>query len=81
MNDFAKIYTNENWQETDENQIGFTLIYIWLPRGWYIQDHRSHNRLIGSRVFKGKVTIGKLNADATHLPVFHVLPAVAGNKN
>jgi hypothetical protein len=31
--------------------------------------------------FKDKVTIGKLNADATHLPVFYELPAVAGNKH
>jgi len=36
MNDFVKTYTDENWQETDENQIGLTLIYIWIPRGWYI---------------------------------------------
>ena len=81
MNDFVKTYTDENWQETVENQIGLTLIYIWLPRVWHMQNHRSRNRWIGSRVFKGKVTIDKLNADATHLPVFHELPSVAGNKH
>ena len=81
MNDSVKIYPDENWQETVENQIGLTLIYIWIPRGWYIEDHRSHNRLIGSSVFKDKITIGKLNADATYLPVFYELPAVAGNKH
>jgi len=36
MNDFVKTYTDENWQETVENQIGLTLIYIWLPRVWHM---------------------------------------------